>query len=665
MSPYVSDPLQPSSKGVSGKKERTLDDVSLNEWGYQKPIGWFNWYKVPSQPIDLTQNIIDGELTTVGPIYWKSNNQFNNGQHPQPKLYSATPPAAAAFASQPSSLASTSFKSTSSPSFSSDSSSPSLSSINEIVWNNQRWVNDNAQSVHPSCGYWGREVKQALVIDIPRQYSNNYWTQIYNWSYSQLFPPYGLEMRVNKPYPVYNGTRLNESSLTNWYPELDYNFMYWNQAKLPQRFFTMMNDSWGNVQCDNLMPPLGSSQDLPSLIHGMDNSFLLTRMQSIYTNRTDGGIPVTFSRYWDQRASDPFQPGWIIGNNTCPNPKLNTRFVTFPEVTYEPLLSSFGMSFALGALVFLALLHMPASVAHIIHERENQLLHMMRISGMTDTSYWIANWLWEATVLFFWFAVMLSVGFGFGSVVFTQTSMVLFAGVCIAFIHYIICFGWLLAAIFSQRRVVLVVCYLLVVVSSFVAIMLDQYLGITWSVGYLVIPPVAFIKAISTIIRYMPGVLNNDHDAQLLTCVLIMLFEGTAMGILAVYLHIVRYRPALWFLTPSCKPSRKVDVNSIELEQSFNAQASNALLAHNAAFEEEDVDCAAERARVEQLVKGTPDTYPALLLHNLRKEFGDKVAVNKLSMTVEYGTCVGLLGPNGAGVNKKQIQHMYDIVIIE
>jgi ABC-2 type transport system ATP-binding protein len=39
----------------------------------------------------------------------------------------------------------------------------------------------------------------------------------------------------------------------------------------------------------------------------------------------------------------------------------------------------------------------------------------------------------------------------------------------------------------------------------------------------------------------------------------------------------------------------------------------------------------------------------ALVLHDLRKSFGDVIAVNGLNLEVKRGECFGLLGPNGAG----------------
>lgn len=40
---------------------------------------------------------------------------------------------------------------------------------------------------------------------------------------------------------------------------------------------------------------------------------------------------------------------------------------------------------------------------------------------------------------------------------------------------------------------------------------------------------------------------------------------------------------------------------------------------------------------------------PALELRGLAKRFGDKIAVNGISLTIPSGSCYGLVGPNGAG----------------
>ena len=47
--------------------------------------------------------------------------------------------------------------------------------------------------------------------------------------------------------------------------------------------------------------------------------------------------------------------------------------------------------------------------------------------------------------------------------------------------------------------------------------------------------------------------------------------------------------------------------------------------------------------------RGSEDASPALALQGLCKAFGQKIAVNMLSLTVPTGSIYGMVGPNGAG----------------
>src|SRR3954452_19054199 len=44
-----------------------------------------------------------------------------------------------------------------------------------------------------------------------------------------------------------------------------------------------------------------------------------------------------------------------------------------------------------------------------------------------------------------------------------------------------------------------------------------------------------------------------------------------------------------------------------------------------------------------------PDAAPAIAIQDLRKVYGDKAAVDGLTLTVPQGCFFGFLGPNGAG----------------
>lgn len=48
-------------------------------------------------------------------------------------------------------------------------------------------------------------------------------------------------------------------------------------------------------------------------------------------------------------------------------------------------------------------------------------------------------------------------------------------------------------------------------------------------------------------------------------------------------------------------------------------------------------------------ISPTPDTAPAVVLHDLEKRFGDFIAVDRVTLAVGKGEIFGFLGPNGAG----------------
>src|SRR2546421_6072416 len=51
----------------------------------------------------------------------------------------------------------------------------------------------------------------------------------------------------------------------------------------------------------------------------------------------------------------------------------------------------------------------------------------------------------------------------------------------------------------------------------------------------------------------------------------------------------------------------------------------------------------------EEQIKQRQEAVPAVATDNLRRVFGQKIAVNNLNLTVQRGEFFGFLGPNGAG----------------
>ena len=54
-------------------------------------------------------------------------------------------------------------------------------------------------------------------------------------------------------------------------------------------------------------------------------------------------------------------------------------------------------------------------------------------------------------------------------------------------------------------------------------------------------------------------------------------------------------------------------------------------------------------------------TTPALEITGLRKTYGQKIAVDDLSLRVAEGEVFGILGPNGAGKTVLLVQHPFEV----
>ena len=458
-------------------------------------------------------------------------------------------------------------------------------------------------------------------------------------------------------------------------PELEYEMAYWDHITQPQTIFYVYhaNSDPSDQSCGALYWPY--LVDVPNMVNALTNSFLLTRVQSLTSNRFDIGRNITYTQHPD--VSSPRSPPYP--NGTCPNPTIRTSFVPFPNIDYSPVLNGTSITLTIALLIFLSFLNFLAIVSMIIYEREEQLIHMMRISGMKDGAYWLAAYAWNFSFHIVWFAFLLIFGYAYGSIIFTQTSIGVWIFVIIVFIHYLICLSWFLSSFFTHRRVVLVVAYLLVILLTFLGVVMDQYLSIEsdWNEGYLIVPGLAWVKCIQTIVRYSPRTISNEHHGQLLTSLMIMIFKGFAMGAIGVYVNIGHYRGWGWIIPQAWKSwyrSRRGAYGAdLELEQSIGSLNTSLLDSSNlvnGGEDEEDIDVRHEREHVHQIVaqhgtlNGT-SSYPALLVHNLRKLFygkasknakkkktnvsdNVKVAVDKLCLTVEFGSCMALLGPNGS-----------------
>ncbi|HLX40967.1 MAG TPA: ABC transporter ATP-binding protein, partial [Ktedonobacteraceae bacterium] len=66
-------------------------------------------------------------------------------------------------------------------------------------------------------------------------------------------------------------------------------------------------------------------------------------------------------------------------------------------------------------------------------------------------------------------------------------------------------------------------------------------------------------------------------------------------------------------------------------------------------FPESNASLTSQHTEQRQFVSAPSTETPAVITHDLVRTFGQKVAVNRLNLTVQRGEFYGFLGPNGAG----------------
>lgn len=339
---------------------------------------------------DQTENIINGFARTLP---WQPSGFVQ--QNPYPVYGTPTPPLVINSASGTPPAPGT-----------------TVSNLDDILWQSQLFVDANASAVideckvrherAQECGVIAACLFQCLMLSVSRlSVVSQYWLQA-DWAVlldyvednfgsemasevyiAQMFPSAGLDFLQSKPFPMQNGQRVNETFESGFVPQLSFRMRYYETDAMPQQFQSTADDEQGS--CRPVRPQGLSSSDVTHQVHLLTNAFLLTRMQSLWTNRSDIGRNVEFTPYFDNLVTNQNQ-------SVCPNPFIRTQIAQFPGVQFEQSLSNTSISLALGMIVFLSLLNLPNSVSHILYERENQLLHMMRISGMRDMGYWVANY---------------------------------------------------------------------------------------------------------------------------------------------------------------------------------------------------------------------------------------------------------------------------------
>ncbi|KAK9764912.1 hypothetical protein K7432_007176 [Basidiobolus ranarum] len=305
------------------------------------------------------------------------------------------------------------------------------------------------------------------------------------------------------------------------------------------------------------------------------------------------------------------------------------------------ILYPFGVSFLI-----------PIFVIILVKEKEDRILVMMRMNGLSPRAYYIAHY-----VHFYILHVVSSIvfvisGVAFGMGIFTQTHPFVYIFLLFMWGHAQIAIAFLLSSFFGKTRTALVTSFLIVLCGVICNLGFEVIFNGNTPMVYYFWLPFAFyhglhvmnMASIDPSIR--PYSLVNFLYPDDLAKSLIALGVGTIIYLLiAAYLNSIMpsaygVRKPWYFIFTApfkmCRKKQKIDEDLTYIPPA----GSKELL-----FEDEDVRMERERVLNEKYINHSP-----LVMKGMRKEYsGNKIAVKNVTFSVEPNIIFGLLGPNGAG----------------
>jgi ABC-type multidrug transport system fused ATPase/permease subunit len=317
--------------------------------------------------------------------------------------------------------------------------------------------------------------------------------------------------------------------------------------------------------------------------------------------------------------------------------------------------------------------------------------------GLSSTAYWTSVYVFQASLLYFVFAIFAGMGSALGVSTFTSASPSLYVALFLIWTHAQIGMSVLMSAVFSSPRVSAIVMTLGSLLCPFVVLILNAVYEDGYDIELFIFPPLAYGRAAAIILLTSPQsapLVGTSAEKELAVALLMLFGMGSVCFLLGVYLHEVLPRkygasaPLLFFLPLSVRRamstafctlvrcSRSYDetaetdyIDAASLPGDGTAEGGGAVRPPLVVDEEVvvgmmdefevDDDVAEEERRVGAMSveatalgadeSGVDRASVAVIVKNLRKKFGSHVAVKGLTFGVEDGECFGLLGPNGAG----------------
>ncbi|XP_072430717.1 retinal-specific phospholipid-transporting ATPase ABCA4 isoform X2 [Chiloscyllium punctatum] len=291
--------------------------------------------------------------------------------------------------------------------------------------------------------------------------------------------------------------------------------------------------------------------------------------------------------------------------------------------------------------VVFAMSFVPASfVLYLIQERVSNAKHLQFVSGMSPTTYWVSNFLWDMCNYSVTTVMVILIFIGFNKKAYTSPQNLP------AFIALLLFYGWSVTPMMYPASFVFSVPS-----TAYVALScINLFIGINGSAATFILELFENNRALQLFNKMLKNILIIFPHFCLGRGLVDMAMNQAVTDVYARFGEDFYFSPFHWEFVGKNLAAMAVEgvvyfLLNLIIQHRFFLNHLPTILSNLPAIEEDD-DVAKERERIQGSGK-----HDILKLKELTKYYSgrNRPAVDRISVGVRPGECFGLLGVNGAG----------------
>ena len=339
--------------------------------------------------------------------------------------------------------------------------------------------------------------------------------------------------------------------------------------------------------------------------------------------------------------------------------------------------------FALGFLL-------PVFVYLLVLEKKEKHLEMMRIMGLSKSTYWIVNFIFNYCLYLVVLLIVLVLGLIFQITVFYKTNPVVYIILFLLWGFQQNSLAFLFSSLFSEPKAASVVSYMFVFLGLGIAYQISLFIIGPYSTGALyylllfVFPPFPFVRGVYLLEHpfFTPQFFSPldfstlyDFNSDIMVCFYFLILTSVIYLILTLYFdqvmprsYGIRKHPLFPIFAVVDLVKKLIGKKTSELEKEKESYDES----HVGGEEETLIGNEKRSESTEKGIKGVlhaandegcimeernahnPNFQALLRIVDMHKMYKiprkpSKVALKKLNLTINAKECFALLGPNGAG----------------